>query len=381
MNKNTMPKTKKGRPSSNQLTGKAKHNKQIILRASKSDVWSKCSGFAHNDTGDDDLADRSRAEKGTDAHSILADLLSGKSMDKIDTHGLSDEYIEYAKEAASHIGFDLRSRFKTAKLQIEKRLGYTVRVDKTDWTISGQYDAAILTADTIHVYDFKSGMGEVEARNNKQLQVYACLIYLSLSTAQQAKIKTLSGTIIQPSLGVVSHDVFNIKEPENFLYDMIVKIANNPDTFTTGEQCRYCNHNDVCKTYREKREKFLYPEFAGEIENRPERWLEILEIAKPLKTLIETVEAKAKAALEAGDCVPGLKLGYTSGKRTWVSDLSADQIAKLAGLKKSDIVDEKLKTLTQVLKIAKTPDKLAGCYTMPRYAKIKIEGADNGYFD
>ncbi len=359
--------------------------KPIILRASQAEIWMNCSGYAHNEAQENIYANQNRANDGTIAHGILAEFLElGKKVKltkkqyaaMAEERGVDSDFIYYAVEACNIIlaEFELiKKRDKTARLEIEKRYEHVWQ----NVTITGQFDVAIIAKGFCKVFDFKSGMGQVIAKNNKQLKTY---ILLSATAYEKqlgnGKIEFIGG-IIQPPLGVIEQDVFNGEYPITQLNNLAKEVANGNKEYVVGKHCKWCPFNDLCPTLKKQIEAFLSPEFSGEIFSRPEKWRELLELSSAIENLIKTVKDKAKMYLETGLKIEGVMLGTRHGKRFWVDGIGDKEIAKAAGVKLSDISEVKLLNPTEVLKMAKNPEDLIGLYGQGKYPIIKTGGEDD----
>jgi RecB family exonuclease len=105
-------------------------------------------------------------------------------------------------------------------------------VSSTDPTFGGTPDIVVITADTLHVVDYKSGFKYVPAEDNKQLAAY-----LILARERYPGRTVFKGSIIQPNIESYEHAEYTAEQ----LDEIAAEIASvNLRQYSPGQHCQYC---------------------------------------------------------------------------------------------------------------------------------------------
>ncbi len=227
-----------------------------ILSASSSHRWLNCPPSArlcetYEDKGSD------YAAEGTDAHSLCEyKLRLALGMEAADpTEHLTwynEEMLDCANGYASYILELVEAAKETCAdpvVLIEQRVDFSRWVEQG----FGTSDAIIISDGTLHVVDYKHGLGVlVEADNNPQMMCYA-LGALELFDAIY-DIDAVSMTVYQPRRQNVS--TFEMSKDDLFRWaDEVLKptaeLAFAGDgNFLCGEWCGFCKAKHECRALR-----------------------------------------------------------------------------------------------------------------------------------
>jgi hypothetical protein len=265
--------------------------------------------------------------EGTLAHAFAASMLEGKS-------------VVVPDEMKPHVGVyvDLVNSLKTAgsMIFVEQKIPLFYNL-----SASGTVDAAILTADTLHIVDLKYGVGvSVEAKDNTQLTIYAeSLLQQYDQVMDLSRISKVTMTIVQPRdrnnpeyvrTWTVSREF--LKEQAAWL-EVRAKIALGDDgEFSPSESsCRFCAAKALCGAYARQGLEAL-PEEARIITlpmpdtlSREQR-IKVLQSKKVLNQWLESLEDQEVSDLMAGKPSIGLKLVRGKANRQWVDTDAAVQL-------------------------------------------------------
>ena len=276
--------------------------------------------------------------------------------------------LTYARERAGFLGV---MRAET-KVQPAHLLG---RDD-----MSGTCDIQIQDPEVLEIIDYKDGMNEVVAADNPQLELYALgvLAGFKLPVNGDYGFQKVRMTIIQPKLAlkglpiITSHDL-TIPDLMGKIGKFVAGAAatDNPNApLVSGSHCKYCKHKS-CATRAGDLVKEMGMSFpvlnqpvnpvtelsqqAADLDPNtmtPEKISQIMLAAPLVRQMIESVEEEALRRLKAGQAIPGLKVVYGRGSRSWA--LPEEEIAgKLTGMgiPKSAIWETKLVTPAKVEKL------------------------------
>lgn len=243
-----------------------------------------------------------------------------------------------------------------------------IRVHTTD-EVNGTLDLAVVTADALHVIDFKFGAGvAVEAEGNEQLMSYLEGFlrdtYSSCST-MELYAKEWYIWIFQPRLEryICAHvdgyqlDAY-IKRMERAI--RLSKVPNPP--FHAGEHCRtkFCPAGGCCKT----RLRFANEEAAAvfsmiavtpmgtaQVATNAEL-AEFYKMEKEVTAAFAAIKEHLHNELNMGRDVPGYKLVAGRGKREWANGFDPDILAEhFPDLDTEELFEVKVRSPAQVEKL------------------------------
>lgn len=207
--------------------------------------------------------------------------------------------------------------------------------------------------------DLKTGRHRVEAKENKQLMLYALGVYRRLK--RRYNITTVRLVIFQPYAGGASEWDISVEGLELFAKFAQKRALLALDAYFRGKKnlkasdfkpsvdgCQWCRFSEQCaartKTVNAVLVKELEDDFALEL--TPEQLVAEYENLPLLRQHIDKVEKAMAAALHSGKKVPGYKLVEgRPGNRAWKD---AEKVAELYGDK---LTKEVLMTPTEAVKV------------------------------
>lgn len=207
--------------------------------------------------------------------------------------------------------------------------------------------------------DLKTGRHRVEAKENKQLMLYALGVYRRLKRRYNITVVRL--VIFQPYAGGASEWDISVEGLELFAkfaqkrallaldaYSRGKKNLKASDFRPTVDGCQWCRFSEQCaartKTVNSVLAQELEDDFALEL--TPEQLVVEYEKLPLLRQHIDKVEKAMAAALHSGKKVPGYKLVEgRPGNRAWKD---AEKVTELYGDK---LTKEVLMTPTEAVKV------------------------------
>ncbi|ECX6197356.1 DUF2800 domain-containing protein [Salmonella enterica subsp. enterica serovar Dublin] len=207
--------------------------------------------------------------------------------------------------------------------------------------------------------DLKTGRHRVEAKENKQLMLYALGVYRRLKRRYNITVARL--VIFQPYAGGASEWDISVEGLELFAKFAQKRALLALDAYSRGKKnlkpsdfkpsvdgCQWCRFSEQCaartKTVNSVLAEELEDDFALEL--TPEQLVAEYEKLSLLRQHIDKIEKAMAAALHSGKKVPGYKLVEgRPGNRVWKD---ADKVAELYGDK---LTKEVLMTPTEAVKV------------------------------
>lgn len=207
--------------------------------------------------------------------------------------------------------------------------------------------------------DLKTGRHRVEAKENKQLMLYALGVYRRLKRRYNITVVRL--VIFQPYAGGASEWDISVEGLELFAKFAQKRALLALDAYFRGKKnlkasdfrpsvdgCQWCRFSEQCaartKTVNSVLAEELEDDFALEL--TPEQLVAEYEKLPLLRQHIDKVEKAMAAALHSGKKVPGYKLVEGKmGNRAWKD---AEKVAELYGDK---LTKEVLMTPTEAVKV------------------------------
>ena len=325
-----------------------------ILSASSSHRWLNCPPSArlcetYEDKGSD------YAAEGTDAHSLCEyKLRLALGMEATDpTEHLTwynEEMLDCANGYASYILELVEAAKETCAdpvVLIEQRVDFSRWVEQG----FGTSDAIIISDGTLHVVDYKHGLGVlVEADNNPQMMCYA-LGALELFDVIY-DIDTVAMTVYQPR----RQNVSTFEMPKDDLYrwaDEVLKPTAELDfagdgNFLCGEWCGFCKAKHECRARAEAnlllaQYDFKLPPLLEDTEIEV-----ILSHADHLVSWVNDIKEYALQQAISGKEWTGFKLVEGRSNRRYTNEAAVTQTVTDAGF---DPYERKLLGITAMQKL------------------------------
>nr|DAQ72304.1 MAG TPA: PD-(D/E)XK nuclease superfamily protein [Caudoviricetes sp.] len=207
--------------------------------------------------------------------------------------------------------------------------------------------------------DLKTGRHRVEAKENKQLMLYALGVYRRLKRRYNIKVVRL--VIFQPYAGGASEWDISVEGLELFAKFAQKRALLALDAYSRGKKnlkasdfkpsvdgCQWCRFSEQCaartRTVNSVLAEELEDDFALEL--TPEQLVAEYEKLPLLRQHIDKVEKAMAAALHSGKKVPGYKLVEGKmGNRAWKD---TEKVTELYGDK---LTKEVLMTPTEAIKV------------------------------
>lgn len=211
----------------------------------------------------------------------------------------------------------------------------------------------------LNITDLKTGRHRVEAKENKQLMLYALGVYRRLKRRYNITVVRL--VIFQPYAGGASEWDISVEGLELFAKFAQKRALLALDAYSRGKKnlkasdfrpsvdgCQWCRFSEQCaartKTVNSVLAEELEDDFALEL--TPEQLVAEYEKLPLLRQHIDKVEKAMAAALHSGKKVPGYKLVEGKmGNRAWKD---VEKVAELYGDK---LTKEVLMTPTEAVKV------------------------------
>lgn len=207
--------------------------------------------------------------------------------------------------------------------------------------------------------DLKTGRHRVEAKENKQLMLYALGVYRRLK--RRYNITTVRLVIFQPYAGGASEWDISVEGLELFAKFAQKRALLALDAYSRGKKnlkasdfkpsvdgCQWCRFSEQCAARTKMVNSVLAEELEDDfaLELTPEQLVAEYEKLPLLRQHIDKVEKAMATALHSGKKVPGYKLVEgRPGNRAWKD---AEKVAELYGDK---LTKEVLMTPTEAVKV------------------------------
>ena len=228
-------------------------NGHALLSASSSDRWLHCPPSArlcetYEDKGSD------YAAEGTDAHALCEyKLRKALDLEAVDpTENLTWFNQEMDDCASGYAAFIMELLAEARKGCADPVVLIEQRVDFSRWVEQGfgTSDAILIADGTMHVIDYKHGLGVlVSAEDNPQMKCYA-LGALELFDAIY-DIDTVSMTIYQPRRQNISTSQISKEELYRWADEVLKPTADlafaGDGNFLCGEWCGFCKAKNECR--------------------------------------------------------------------------------------------------------------------------------------
>lgn len=325
-----------------------------ILSASGAHRWLNCTPSARLELEFDETAGEAALE-GTAAHELAEHKLrkalkmrskkptSSYDSDEMDLH--TESYVEFILEQIEVA----KASCADPLVLIEQRLDFSEFVPEG----FGTGDCVIVADGTLHVIDFKYGLGVlVESKDNPQMMLYG-LGALGLFDAIY-DIETIAMTIYQPRRENISTHTMSKDALLSWAGDTLKPKADlafaGEGLYVPGDWCRFCRAAVKCRARSEEKMKMARFDFKKPPLLSDEEIGEILLAIGDLTKWADSIMAYAQSiAINQGKEWPGFKLVEGRSNRKYTDEEAVAQAAKKAGYK--DIYQHKLIPITEMEKL------------------------------
>ena len=328
--------------------------KHAVLSASSSHRWLNCTPSAMLEKSFENKGSEAAAE-GTAAHELcehkLKKALKRRSKRPVSDYNTdemeecSDAYVDFIMEQYEQA----KQKCKDPVVLIEQRLDFSAYVPDG----FGTGDCLIVSDDTLHIVDFKYGLGVlVEAEHNPQMMRYALgalAIYQDLYD-----IETIAMTIFQPRRENVSTWTIPVSElldwAENELKPKAELAANGEGEYCSGDWCTFCRAKATCRKRAEDNLKMARLDFQEPPLLSDEEIAEVLtQLPDLTKWATEVQEYALEQATKHGKHWTGFKVVRSISRRKYTDEEKVAQAAMESGYE--DIYRSMLIPITEMEKL------------------------------
>lgn len=328
--------------------------KHAVLSASSSHRWLNCTPSAMLEKSFENKGSEAAAE-GTAAHELcehkLKKALKRRSKRPVSDYNTdemeecSDAYVDFVMEQYEQA----KQKCKDPVVLIEQRLDFSAYVPDG----FGTGDCLIVADDTLHIVDFKYGLGVlVEAEHNPQMMLYALgalAIYQDLYD-----IEFVAMTIFQPRRENISTWTIPVSElldwAENELKPKAELAANGEGEYCSGDWCTFCRAKATCRKRAEDNLKMARLDFQDPPLLSDEEVAEVLtQLPDLTKWAAEVQEYALEQATKHGKHWTGFKIVRSVSRRKYTDEEKVAQTAIKAGYE--DIYRSTLIPITEMEKL------------------------------
>lgn len=223
----------------------------------------------------------------------------------------------------------------------------------------GTSDCVIANDGFLDIWDLKYGKGiKVSADHNFQLMLYALGCYERYSMIYD--FKTVRMTISQPRLGNLSQFEMSIHDLLKWGHEVVMPAADNALNgrgawdFEKPETWHFFKAEGFCKALAEKNLEIRKYKFKEANTLKPEEIANILSQKDRIEHWLKAVEYYATTQVRDGKIeLPGYKLVEGRSNRKITDTQSVYDALRKSGYRKSDIIEEKLLSISKLEKVVK----------------------------
>lgn len=324
--------------------------KHARLSPSSRHRWSVCPGSIREESKYEERNSPSSID-GTHTHTLLSECIKFKLADPIGYVGFQLE----DHEGKFTVDVDRANRVKVAIDYLKDRIGNDdPTIIQSEHKVDpcavigrddmyGTLDVCFIKDRVLEIIDFKDGIGHVEVKGNLQLEHYGISKIASIPHINgDYGFDTVRMTIIQPKLQLTGHEpidsidvplveFFNSASVSRLIEE--AKRTDDPSApLVPGEkQCKFCRARGNCiematrslsaigVSFPKIETDEIYQQVADQDANRmsDEMIGRILEAAPLVRQFMESAEEEAINRIKAGKSIPGFKVVYGRGSRSW----------------------------------------------------------------
>lgn len=353
-----------------------------LLSPSSAHRWLNCPPSAKLCASVKDVSS-TYAQQGTDAHELcqykLEKALGIDSKNPADSLSYYDEEMETcANDYAAFIMetlADIRKTCPDPVVLIEQRLDFSRYVPQG----FGRGDCVIIADGTMHVIDFKYGLGVlVSAENNPQMLCYALGALELLDSLYD--FDKISMTIFQPRRESISTHIISkedlISWAENTLAPAAKLAIEGKGEFKAGDHCQFCKIKATCRKRAEYNLEMARYDFEMPVNLTIEEITLILDKVDQLSSWAEDIKEYALSEALKGTSFDGYKVVAGRSIRKY-SDESAVAAAVIAA--GADPYEKKLlgiTAMTSLLGKKKFEAILGGLVVKPQGKPVLVKSDD-----
>lgn len=203
--------------------------------------------------------------------------------------------------------------------------------------MNGKIDITLISdgGKTVHIADFKAGMGVVSADENLQMEEYLLGVSNEYPNAEKFVLH-----IIQPAIGVLgkpvvsSYEVLAVTIPDRIIRiieQAEATLVDDPPVVPGDSQCSHCGINATCKarvdqTMQKTELMFSQSSIVEQVVDKDmttiddKKLAELMDALPAMKQMIKAVEEEVTRRAGTKEGFPGYKLIKGRGSRSWIQD-------------------------------------------------------------
>lgn len=248
---------------------------------------------------------------------------------------------------------DAKNHNDFALMEIEQKLDLTEYVPES----FGTADCVIIKDDVMEVIDLKYGKGvPVYAQSNTQLMLYGLGALRKYDTMYD--ISEIKLTIVQPRINNISTWQISVEDILDWAINKLAPAAKlafaGEGELNAGDWCKFCSVKNQCRALYKKQLEIAKYEFREPSFLTDDEISDVLSRAPQFIEWVNSItEFAQKKALE-GKVWPGFKLVEGASRRKWLDEdkVAKAIISRMPDISEDQIYDMKLKTITQIEKLA-----------------------------
>lgn len=286
------------------------------------------------------------AVEGTIAHEV-AEAIAGETTtpeELLERDDVTEEMVRHAQNYKDYI-YEQITDPDSAVIMLETEVDFSEVVPGG----FGTCDCIIIENRTLHIIDYKYGMGvQVSAENNPQMRLYALGALHDFGVAVDATDIVMH--IYQPRINHISVDDMTV-EDLNAWGGEIKPTADlayaGKGKYKAGMHCKFCPHAGKCRHLADHCKEIVehhgvrkkVPKLA------PHEVAEVLQMEPIISSWMRRVKASALQDLLDGKEIPGYKVVEgRQGNRKWSDEAKVIEALHNAGYSEEDYMESKLRS-------------------------------------
>lgn len=236
--------------------------KHSPIGASSRYRWAKCPGSVNLSKDEPNVAGAAAIE-GTLAHEVVAHVLNTATSKNMTPGEAMTEYFQVLAVYLDYC-YELKKRCKPEHIHIEH--GFDMGKIFPNLYGTADYVAFEQSASTLHVVDYKNGIGlVVEPENNEQLEYYGLGALTTLNYAcRWVKMTIVQPRAYHPNGAIRSWTVPSLHfiDVENKIIAEAKRTLKKKALIAAGGHCMFCPAKKKCEVYKNSNAKNAKKEFS-----------------------------------------------------------------------------------------------------------------------
>ena len=265
--------------------------------------------------------------------------LDPEPLDMLHPSDTAREVVDKCVERVKSVYLAEQARGTHPTLLVEHRVDCLAKLGLAD-TCTGYCDSAIITDDTIYVYEFKSGTGPL---HHDQVLAQCKLYALGLINEFDAREKIVL-EIIKPGrnfdqcITLTSDEL--IQWGEETMVPLVRGALQGERAFRPGPYCNICPGRPLCRAWVEQMITMLVSRYGRGATVSPQQApklseqevSELLGLLGDIESCQRPLEEWAVGHIQHGGTIPGYRLGHNPGNLRFHDEAAVRQILEAHGL-------------------------------------------------